>query len=388
VTTQSFHFGFFLERYFPYGGQQRDMLRFARAVQEQGHRVTICTNEWDAPDPEGFEVELLDGRAKTNHATMVKLESAVACAREQGRFDCIFGFSRMAGLDVYFAADVCLKTHLQQSWKWRVRHLPRYRTYLQLEQHIFGPQSDTQILALTDERKTEIVDAYGTDPARISVLPPGINVAGLAAQAADGPGREAVREQLGLDTGGLLLLTVASSFKTKGVDRVIQMLQLLPEAIRQRCHYAVVGKDSPAVYARTLRNAGLTDRVHFLGGQDQMGPLYQAADVLVHPARNENTGTVLLEALCLGLPVITSAICGYRHYVTESRGGIVCSEPFSLAEWTTQLVSLLTDDSARAAMRTAGHTYAQDAPWDAMDAHVVNILTRRAAENTDKQTTL
>lgn len=387
MTARTYHFGFFLERYFPYGGQQRDMLRFARAMTDRGNRVTICTHQWQGDRPDGIEVELLDGQANTNHRTMLNLEASVGRARSEHRFDCIFGFSRMAGLDVYFAADVCLKTHIRPTWKWHMRHLPRYRTYLQLEQRIFGPSSDAHILALTAERKQEIVDAYDTDPDRISVLPPEINMDGLATQASEGPNRRAIRESMGVGEDDLLLLTVASSFKTKGVDRVIAMMEQLPKSLAGRCHYAVVGKDSPASYHGRLQSAGLTDRVHFLGGQDAMGPLYQSADLLVHPARNENTGTVLLEALCLGLPVITTSVCGYSHYVTDSNGGVVCGEPFSLADWKSTLVELLGDSSRLASMRTAAAEYAQQADWCKMDTRVVEILTRRAAKNTDTKTT-
>jgi hypothetical protein len=39
------------------------------------------------------------------------------------------------------------------------------------------------------------------------------------------------------------------------------------------------------------------------------------ADLLIHPAYNENTGTVLLEAVVAGLPVLTTAVCGYAHYI-------------------------------------------------------------------------
>ncbi|TIW07056.1 MAG: glycosyltransferase, partial [Mesorhizobium sp.] len=44
---------------------------------------------------------------------------------------------------------------------------------------------------------------------------------------------------------------------------------------------------------------------------------------MLHPARLENTGTVILEALANGLPVIASAACGYAKYVEASGAGLV-----------------------------------------------------------------
>ena len=54
-----------------------------------------------------------------------------------------------------------------------------------------------------------------------------------------------------------------------------------------------------------------------------------AADLLVHPARADTTGTVILEALVNGLPVATTAVCGYAGHVREADAGAVVPEPFT-----------------------------------------------------------
>jgi UDP-glucose:(heptosyl)LPS alpha-1,3-glucosyltransferase len=53
-----------------------------------------------------------------------------------------------------------------------------------------------------------------------------------------------------------------------------------------------------------------------------------AADVFVHPARYDTTGTVILEAIVNGLPVITTSSCGYAKHVNSANAGIVVQEPF------------------------------------------------------------
>lgn len=76
------------------------------------------------------------------------------------------------------------------------------------------------------------------------------------------------------------------------------------------------------------RRLGLGDAVHFLGGRDDVPDLLLAADLLVHPARAEAGGIVLLEALVAGLPVITTDVCGYAHHVQEAGAGTVLGSPF------------------------------------------------------------
>ena len=42
----------------------------------------------------------------------------------------------------------------------------------------------------------------------------------------------------------------------------------------------------------------------------------------------EATGTVITEALAIGIPVIASEICGYAHYAAELEEHLVIPEPF------------------------------------------------------------
>ena len=65
----------------------------------------------------------------------------------------------------------------------------------------------------------------------------------------------------------------------------------------------------------------------------------------MHPAYNENTGTVLLEALVAGLPVITTDACRYACYVNEASAGIVLSSPFNQSVLNQQLETALVSSA-------------------------------------------
>jgi hypothetical protein len=63
---------------------------------------------------------------------------------------------------------------------------------------------------------------------------------------------------------------------------------------------------------------------------------------MVHPAHNENTGTVLLEAIAAGLPVLATDVCGYAHHIKAAEAGIVLDSPFDQKALNTRLASMLT----------------------------------------------
>ena len=135
-----------------------------------------------------------------------------------------------------------------------------------------------------------------------------------------------------------MLLFVGSGFRTKGLDRALQARAGRPGDAR----LFVVGEDKAAPYQRQARRLGLEGRVHFMGGRDDVPAWLWAADLLVHPAYAENTGTVLLEAAIAGLPVLTTRACGYADYIRDADLGRVLDDPTpeSLAAAARELLAL------------------------------------------------
>jgi len=150
-----------------------------------------------------------------------------------------------------------------------------------------------------------------------------------------------VRAELEIDENTSLLLFLGSDFARKGLDRVLAALAALGADERARTALVVVGDDDPAPYRRQLIRQGLSDRVRFTGGRDDVPALLQAADLLVHPARHEPAGMALLEATVAGLPVLTTGICGYARYIEEAGSGQVLPEPFSGERFRRELEAML-----------------------------------------------
>jgi UDP-glucose:(heptosyl)LPS alpha-1,3-glucosyltransferase len=373
-----YRIGFLLERYFPVGGKQRDMLRFAQRLAAKGHSVTICVGQWEGPHPEGIEIEILDVRRGSNHRTVEALQQAAIEFQRQGRFDVLVGFLRMAALDVYFAADVCLRAQLQRTGKlWR-RILPRYRSYLRLERNLFGPESDTHILALCEPQIRDIQQQYSTSDDRITLLPPSLQCESLLGQMQAGPSPDELRKTLGAGDQDVLLLMVGSDYHRKGADRIIRGLASLSPESLQRCQCVIAGRDNAKSYEQLARSLGVAGRVHFLGGVAEVGPWYAASDVLLHPARAENTGVILLEGLLGSAAVLCSGACGYASHIVESQGGIVCDEPFDQHQFNRHLATLVEQNDLREEYCQRAGAYARSADLCGMDATVERVVLEHA----------
>lgn len=330
-------FAFLLFRYFPESGLARDALGVAERLLARGHRVTFIVGEWHGDRPVGLEVVAIGRHGWSNHRRDADFaRRAIAAAAGS---DARVGFNRMPGLDVYYAADACLAATLARRPGWH-RLTPRNRARLRFERAVFGPGSATLCLLLSPRQPDDLAAHYATPAERWRLLPPGIGRDRRRPPEAAGL-REETREALGVAAEEWLLLALGSQFRTKGVDRTVRALAVLPAALRQRTRLAVVGAGKAAPLAALARRLGVADRLLLLGPRDDVPRLLLAADLLVHPARTENTGQAILEAVVAGLPVLASGVCGFAPYVERARAGRVLPEPFEQAGLAEAIAAML-----------------------------------------------
>jgi UDP-glucose:(heptosyl)LPS alpha-1,3-glucosyltransferase len=331
---------FVLYKYFPYGGLQRDFLRIARTCLERGHSIHVYTMRWDGPVLPNIHIHFIKAKGMQNHTRRYSFAQQLKLLLEQNNYDLVVGFNKMPNLDVYYAADTCYQAKARKQRGLLYRLSSRYRYSVADEAAVFGKDSNTQILLISALQQQEFQTYYQTPNERFHLLPPGIDKDRKAPANAQEI-RTKLRQEAGLATNDLLLLMVGSGFKTKGLDRTLRACAALPHDLKQRVRIFVIGKDHAEIFQRQAVRLKIDDRLKFLGGRDDVPNFLLAADLLLHPAYNENTGTVLLEALVAGLPVLTTDVCGYAHYIEQAQAGKVLPSPFNQAQMNQVLIEML-----------------------------------------------
>ena len=364
---------FCLYHYFPYGGLQRDCLRIARAALARGHQVTCYVADWEGDMLPGLVVRQLPARGASNHARMASFARALTGALAREPADVVLGFNRLPGLDVYFAADSCFAEHVAGKPA-LVRWLPRYRTFLSLEQQV---ARDAFFLFLNDHQRQQYQQHYDLPPERFTMLPPGIEPDRRRPDNADRI-RALTRAALGLrdDEKGVLFL--GSGFRVKGLDRALAALASLPDDILAHTRLLIVGNDDPAPYLAALPPADrerLRGRVRAEGARDDVPALLQAADLLLHPAYRESAGMVLLEATVAGLPVLTTDTCGYARYVLEAGAGEVVASPFEQSALNAAFAHMLATVPGH--WSASGVRYGREQDLYRLPDTVVDLLEER-----------
>jgi UDP-glucose:(heptosyl)LPS alpha-1,3-glucosyltransferase len=369
---------FTLFKYFPFGGLQRDFLRIALACQKRGHGIRVYTLQWQGDIPAGFEIIIVPVSAMTNHRRYEKFAAWVQSDLAARPVDRVIGFNKMPGLDVYYSADPCFEEKARTLRNPLYRITGRYRHFAAFERAVFGTGSNTQILMISALQQPLFMRHYETPLERFHLLPPGIDQDRRAPPDA-AEIRKSFRREFELKQDDLLLVQIGSGFKTKGLDRSLKALASLPGELRMRARLIVIGQDEPRSFEKQIVTLGLQKQVAILKGRDDIPRFLLGADLLIHPAYNENTGTVLLEAVVAGLPVLTSAVCGYAHYIAEANAGRVVPLPFAQETLNRLLAEMLSNDLDRHQWSANGLAFADQADLYSLPERAADVILQAAS---------
>ncbi len=299
--------------------------------------------KWQGPLPDGFDLRIVPAQGFSNHQRAKMFAAKVQRLLKDDPAAIVVGFNKMPGLDIYFAADTCFAQELLSKNK-LFQLTPRCRTYLELEKAVFANGSHTHTLLIAPRQIQDFKQHYDLAQDRYTLLAPGLNE-NFCPPKDPSEASSRIRDEFGIPNNDFLLLQVGSAFKTKGVSRAIKALASLPKPLRNRCHYLLAGKGDALKYKLLAAALGISKNVILAGVRSDIPDLMAAADILIHPARKESAGMVLLESLASGLPVICTGICGYANYIDQSSAGAVINEPFDQRTLNLALLNMLNAET-------------------------------------------
>jgi len=191
------------------------------------------------------------------------------------------------------------------------------------------------------------------------VLPTGIPLARFA--GGDGA---AFRARFGIAPGRPTVAYVGRVAFEKNIDFLLRATALARRSVPDLL--LVVTGEGPALKSlkRLARRLRIEDNVLFVGYLDRRSGLvdgYCAADAFVFASRTETQGLVLLEAMALGVPVVSTAVMGTRDILDAGRGALV--SPDNEEDFASQMVRLLQNGELRARLAREARDYAQE--WSA-----------------------
>jgi D-inositol-3-phosphate glycosyltransferase len=242
-----------------------------------------------------------------------------------------------------------------------------------------------RVIAATALEREQMCTLYGADLARISVVPPGVDLQRFRRLSA-----VEAKARIGVPTAHRMILFVGRIQPIKGIDTLIRAIALLrgryPEMRSDLC-VAIIGGDpnadagqeqSEMARLKELRESlGLGDLVTFLGSKDQdtLVDYYSAAAVVVAPSHYESFGMVALEAMACGTPVVASDVGGLSINVADAFNGYLV--PAGDAEALAgKLALLLKYDSLRKQLSWQASRWAERYSWANIAEEVMTVYEK------------
>lgn len=304
------------------GGLEKHALRIADGFLARGCKVLFLTTEkldslshvqlkiprW----PRFWEMEAFD-RAAHNWINSHKADIILGLDRNRHQTHI------RAGNGVHAAY---LQKRLQLEGSFRCKFDPLHKRILALEKAGFENPSLQMLITNSQMVKEEILHYYRVDPKKIQVIHNGVEwqeMEGAFTSWQEGKAQHA--EKYGLDPQLFHFLFAGSGFLRKGLDILLQALSLLKN---RNFFLSIVGKDKKINrYMALAKKLQIQDRVRFFGPVDNIIPFYQMADCLVIPSWYDPFANVTVEALAMGLYVISSKNNGGSEILTKEKGNIL-----------------------------------------------------------------
>jgi glycosyltransferase involved in cell wall biosynthesis len=213
-------------------------------------------------------------------------------------------------------------------------------------------------LVVPSPQMLERLAEYGIS-VRTEVLPTGIEPGEF--QGGDGA---RFRRAHGIPVDRPVLVFISRIAHEKNIDFLLRMLARLRAYVPDVL--LVIAGEGPALphVREVVEQLGLGRHVLFVGYLERSGALldcYRAGDAFVFASRTETQGLVLLEALALGVPVVSTAVMGTADVLRDAAGAVIA--PDDEAGFAAVVVGVLGDAEARARLGRAGP--ADAARWSA-----------------------
>ena len=233
------------------------------------------------------------------------------------------------------------------------------------------------IMVLSEYTKGKLEKAYGFSPAKIHVIPGGVDLNRFRTHE----DKQSLRKRLGIPSGHFTLLTVRNLEPRMGLENLILAFKKVVE--NKTDTLLILGGEGPlAPELKSLaREAGIADLVKFPGfiPEEELPSYYQVADLFVLPTRElEGFGLVTLEALASGLPVLGTPVGGTNEILAHMGPEFIFPDatPDSMARlilksmqgWATN--AEIYNETSRKCRKVAENHYS----WDAHVTQLENLF--------------
>lgn len=348
VPRQRFVNIFIAESSTAVGGQELAVLLHAEGLLKRGHQLRLILEPHSPIARMAMEkqlpVTLLTMRKSRYPQAIVSLRALIADHRP-------------AILQVNSSRDswigaVTVRLVRPRPRLLRMRHISAPLNRNWMTRLLYRRLFDMVVVTGGDKTKRELVERDGLAPDRVAAFPIGLDVNYFRPAAPE----QDLRHEFGLPKGHLLVGLISYLRSYKGHEYFIEAAGMLAGR-RRDVTFVIVGEgpEEAAIRAR-IEQLGLSERIRMLGFREDLLNVFRSFDLFAIPSVEGDTiPQVLMQALAIGLPVVSTTVGSIPDVVIDGETGFVVP-PRDAAALADRIARLLDDGELRSRMGVQGRS--------------------------------
>ncbi len=300
------------------GGLEKYTSFLAQAFAREGHSVTLLTTGTPPKIP-GIEAVSLAPDTSFTLRHLRRFDRLCQKWLRDHPAPIVFGMERTTEQTHYRAGNGVHAVFLERRklidplWKQLTLKInPLHLALLSMERKAFESPHLKKLFTNSHMVADEIVNHYELPQEKLEVVHNGVEWQAWSEPFEKRFPRERQKHHF---------LFVGNGYRRKGLTFLLQGLSLIHD---KEFHLTIVGKDKNIPYFIQLaEQLGLQENVSFLGPQPTLLPFYQQADTLVIPSIYDPFANVTLEALAMGLFVVSSTYNGGKEILLPHTGTLI-----------------------------------------------------------------
>ena len=231
------------------------------------------------------------------------------------------------------------------------------------------------VITVSESSRDDIVKFYGIDPAKIRIIPEGVDD---AFQPIDDAARLDARRRHYFADGRPFILFVGKMTARRHVPDLVDAFAQMVRRENLPHGLVLLGPDTVGhSLPQRFAKLGITDRVVHkdFATHEELVEAYNAADVFIYPSDYEGFGIPVLEAIACGTPAITLNNSAFPEFA----GGIAhFARDGSTDALDEAMTTVLNESGARARVRRDGPVRAEEYRWRRIAFRTMDVLAEVA----------
>jgi UDP-glucose:(heptosyl)LPS alpha-1,3-glucosyltransferase len=309
------------------GGAERYTVDLAAALAKRGHEVSLVATTFSPQLPSGAHRVPLATTGVTRTRRYWHMLDALDAHLRETSYDIVHAMLPVRRCDVYHPHAGMAAGGVSEKSLTAVFN-PRRRAMAEVERELLTSADPPVLLSLSEYVKKDILRYYPKLPAeRLVTLFNAVDLDHFTPTA-----RSTDRK--------VNALFVGQDFARKGL---LQAAKAVSDLREHNVGLTVVGK-SKVPFGLPPQHK---QRVKFVGNVEDTRPYYRDADFLVLPTRHDPCSLVVLEALAMGLPVISTRFNGACEIMTDGVHGFILPDPNDVRALTDAMRKMLDPELRR-----------------------------------------